>query len=203
MTIHLYENDLPDDLNLSGDLAVDSETMGLNLHRDRLCLMQISTGDGNAHLVQFKDQKFDCPNLKKLLSNKDIQLIFHYARFDVAAIKHYLGIECPSIFCTKIASRLCRTYTDKHGLKNVTKELLNIDMNKQQQCSDWGSPEISELQKEYAASDVLHLHQLRDILKTNLERENRDEIAQKCFDFIVTRATLDLEGWPDTDIFAH
>ncbi|MGB1077114.1 MAG: ribonuclease D [Bdellovibrionales bacterium] len=203
MTIYLYENDLPNDLKLVGDLAIDTETMGLNLHRDNLCLIQISTGDGHAHLVQFKDRKYDCPNLKALLSDKSTEKIYHFARFDVAAIKHFLGIDCGPIFCTKIASRLCRTYTDKHGLKNLTKELLDIDLNKQQQCSDWGSTEISEQQKEYAASDVLHLHALRDILKERLIRENRDELAQKCFDFLLTRATLDLEGWNDFDIFAH
>ena len=203
MTIHLYENDLPDNLKLEGDLAIDTETMGLNLHRDSLCLIQISTGDGNAHLVQFKDRKYDCPNLKKLLSDKNTQKIYHFARFDLAAIKHFLGVDCGPVFCTKIASRLCRTYTDRHGLKNLTKELLDIDLNKQQQCSDWGTSEISEQQKEYAASDVLHLHALRDILKERLKRENREQIAQECFDFLITRATLDLEGWADFDIFQH
>ena len=203
MAIHLYENDLPDSLQLEGDLAIDSETMGLNINRDRLCLIQISTGNGDAHLVQFKDGKFDCPNLKKLLSDTKTEKIFHFARFDIATIKHNLDIDCFPIFCTKIASRLCRTYTEKHGLRNVVKELLDIDLDKQQQSSDWGADTISEQQQLYAANDVLYLHELRDILKARLIRENRMDLAQSCFDFLPSRATLDLEGWPDTDIFAH
>ena len=203
MSIHLYENDLPDDLNLVGDLAIDTETMGLNLHRDNLCLIQISTGDGNAHLVQFKDRKYDCPNLKKLLADTTTEKIYHFARFDIASIKQYLGIDCGPIFCTKIASRLCRTYTDKHGLRNLTKELLNVNLDKQQQCSDWGTFDISADQKQYAANDVLFLHKMRDILKVRLEREGRTELAQSCFTFLPARADLDLIGWPDTDIFSH
>ena len=203
MTIYLYENDLPDDLKLEGDLAIDCETMGLNLHRDNLCLIQISTGDGNAHLVQFKDRKYDCPNLKALLSNPKTEKIFHFARFDIAAIKAYLDVDYTSIFCTKIASRLCRTYTDKHGLRNVTKELLGVDLDKQQQCSDWGAEDITELQQIYAANDVLYLHKLRDILKERLIREDRMALAQQCFDFLPARSDLDLLGWPETDIFAH
>ncbi|MBL4589745.1 MAG: ribonuclease D [Alphaproteobacteria bacterium] len=203
MSIHLYENDLPDDLNLVGDLAIDTETMGLNLHRDNLCLIQISTGDGNAHLVQFKDRKYDCPNLKKLLADTTTEKIYHFARFDIASIKQYLGIDCGPIFCTKIASRLCRTYTDKHGLRNLTKELLNVNLDKQQQCSDWGTSDISADQKQYAANDVLFLHKMRDILKVRLEREGRTELAQSCFTFLPARADLDLIGWPDTDISSH
>ncbi len=203
MSIHLYENDLPDDLNLAGDLAIDTETMGLNLHRDNLCLIQISTGDGNAHLVQFKDRKYDCPNLKKLLADKTTEKIYHFARFDIASIKQYLGVDCGPIFCTKIASRLCRTYTDKHGLRNLTKELLNVNLDKQQQCSDWGTSDISDDQKQYAANDVLFLHKMRDILKVRLEREGRTELAQSCFTFLPARADLDLIGWPETDIFSH
>ena len=203
MSIHLYENDLPDDLNLVGDLAIDTETMGLNLHRDNLCLIQISTGDGNAHLVQFKDRKYDCPNLKKLLADTTTEKIYHFARFDIASMKQYLGIDCGPIFCTKIASRLCRTYTDKHGLRNLTKELLNVNLDKQQQCSDWGTSDISADQKQYAANDVLFLHKMRDILKVRLEREGRTELAQSCFTFLPARADLDLIGWPDTDIFSH
>ena len=203
MSIYLYENDLPSDLVLSGDLAIDTETMGLDLHRDNLCLIQISTGDGNAHLVQFKDRQYDCPNLKTLLANTETEKLFHYARFDIAAIQKYLDVNCGPVFCTKIASKLCRTYTDKHGLRNLVKELLDIDLDKQQQASDWGTDSLSEKQQIYAANDVLYLHKLRDILKSRLTRENRLEIAQACFDFLPSRVALDLEGWPEHDIFAH
>ncbi len=204
MTIYLYENDLPENFSLlTGDLAIDTETMGLNLYRDRLCLIQISNGDGNAHLVQFKDKLYDCPNLKKLLSDPTTEKIFHFARFDLACIKYYLGIDCTPVFCTKIASRLCRTNTDRHGLRNITKELLNVDLDKQQQCSDWGDAEISKQQQVYAADDVLYLHALRKTLKDRLIRDNRLELAQSCFEFLPTRARLDIEGWIDTDIFIH
>ncbi len=203
MSITLHENDLPHDITLAGDLAIDTETMGLNLHRDRLCLLQVSTGDGHAHLVQFKDGNFDCPTLKKLLSDTTTEKIFHFARFDVASIKQYLDIDCTPVFCTKIASYLARTNTDKHGLRNVAKDLLGVDIDKQHQCSDWGAATLSDQQQHYAANDVLYLHKMRDILKARLQREDRVELAQKCFDFIPTRAHLDLAGWGDQDIFSH
>lgn len=205
--IYLYENDLPDtlpdNLTLDGDLAIDTETMGLNPHRDRLCLVQISNGDGNAHLVQLKDGTFDCPNMKKLLSNQSTTKLFHYARFDIAIIRHYLNIECGPIFCTKIASKLSRTNTDKHGLRNLLKDLLDVDLDKQQQCTDWGVDKITEAQQKYAANDVLYLHRARDILTERLNRDNRLPLAEECFKFLPARATLDLAGWGEDDIFAH
>lgn len=205
--IYLYENDLPntlpDNLNLEGDLAIDTETMGLNPHRDRLCLVQISNGDGNAHLVQLKDKKFDCPNLKKLLSNTKTEKLFHYARFDIAIIRHYLGVECSPIFCTKIASKLARTNTDRHGLRNLLKDLLDVDLDKQQQCTDWGAENITEAQQKYAANDVLYLHKARNILTDRLKRDGRLDLAKECFSFLPTRASLDLAGWDDHDIFSH
>jgi ribonuclease D len=203
MTIYLYENDLPAGLEFPNGVAIDSETMGLNPIRDRLCLIQLSSGDGNAHLVQFKDPAYEAPNLKKLLSDPTIDKIFHFARFDIAAIMAYLNVECHPVYCTKTASRLVRTFTDRHSLKELCRELLGIEMSKQQQSSDWGAATLSEDQKAYAASDVLYLHQLREKLDLMLARENRTELAQACFDFLPVRAALDLEGWPDFDIFAH
>ncbi len=203
MTVTLHRNDLPDGLDFGDSVAVDTETLGLSLTRDPLCLVQLSAGDGNAHLVQMDRSSYDCPNLKALLGDPAVQKIFHFARFDVAMVKTYLGVCMAPVYCTKIASKLVRTYTDRHGLKDLTRELIGKDMSKQQQSSDWGADELSQAQQAYAASDVLYLHQLRDRLNLMLEREGRMELAQACFDFLPTRCDLDLAGWPDTDIFAH
>lgn len=203
MSVYLHQNDLADDLIISGDIAIDTETMGLNNARDRLCVLQLSNGDGSAHLVQFQPDNFAAPNLKKLLSNKESTKILHFARFDIAVIKKYLGIELENIFCTKIASRLARTYTDAHGLKELCKELLDIQLSKQQQSSDWGAKELSKEQLKYAASDVIYLHRIRAKLMNMLEREGRTEIANQCFLFLNHRTNLDLLGWQDIDIFAH
>lgn len=202
MSIVLHQNDLPNDLDLGPIVAIDTETMGLQPARDRLCLVQLSSGDGTAHLVQMTDKSFDAPNLKRLVSDASVQKLFHFARFDVAILKKYLGVECPNVYCTKIASRLVRTYTDKHGLKHICRELLGVELSKQQQSSDWGAKELSTEQMNYAASDVYYLHKLKAQLDMMLEREGRTELAQSCFEFLGTRATLDLEGWP-YDIFEH
>ena len=201
--IHLHQTDIPDGLDFGTSVAIDSETMGLNLSRDRLCLLQLSAGDGVCHLVQFRDGNFDAPNLRRLMTNPDVTKIFHFARFDLAAIERYLGVTCAPVYCTKIASKMVRTYTDRHGLKELCRELLGIDISKQQQSSDWGSTELKPEQLQYAASDVLYLHQLREILNQRLERENRTTEAQACFDFLPMRAHMDLIGWNDIDIFAH
>lgn len=198
----LYYNDLPAHFKMSKDLAVDTETMGLKHTRDRLCLVQIADGHGKVAMVKF-DSDYSAPNLKKLLTNPEQCVIFHYARFDVATLKYYLDIDIPNIFCTKIASKLVRTYTESHGLRELCRELLGITISKQQQSSDWGNKELSKEQIDYALRDVLHLHSLRDILTDMLKREGRYEIAQKLFKFIDTRAELDLMGWADIDIFAH
>ena len=203
MTITLHQGDLSDDISFSGAVAIDTETMGLNPNRDRLCLIQLSSGDGDAHLVQIADGQTDAPNLKKLLEDPDLIKIFHFARFDVAVLKKYLNADVAPSYCTKIASKLVRTYTDRHGLKDLTRELLAIDISKQQQSSNWGARELSKAQLEYAASDVYHLHKLMDKLNQMLESSGRVALAQQCFDFIPTRCTLDLEGWENTDIFAH
>ena len=203
MTVHYYKGDLPAGLDFGKAVAVDTETMGLSLTRDMLCVVQLSAGDGDAHVVQMDRKTYDCPNLKALLSEPGVEKILHFARFDVAMVERYLGVTLAPVFCTKIASKLCRTYTDRHGLKDVTRELVGVDMNKQQQSSDWGADELSPAQLEYAASDVLHLHTLRDRLSEMLEREGRMALARACFDFLPTRARLDLAGWPETDIFAH
>ncbi|MFK7939666.1 MAG: ribonuclease D [Roseovarius sp.] len=203
MANHLYKNDLPDGLDLGPVVAIDCETMGLNPHRDRLCVIQMSGGDGNAHLVQVAKGQTEAPNLCAMLTNPDVLKLFHFGRFDIAAMHNAFGALTAPVYCTKIASKLIRTYTDRHGLKFLLQELLSIDISKQQQSSDWGAPELSEAQLAYAASDVLYLHALRDELNTRLEREGRDALAQSCFDFLPTRAVLDLEGWPDTDIFSH
>ena len=195
--------DLPANLDLGTLVAIDSETMGLKPHRDRLCLIQLSSGDGNAHLVKFEQQNYNAPNLVKLLENSDITKIFHYARFDVAVINKYLQAQIDSIYCTKIASKLVRTYTDKHGLKDLCKELLLLDLSKQQQSSDWGAKDLTEEQKIYAASDVLYLHKIKEILDQRLLREGRDELADFCFKFLQTRANLDLIGFENEDIFSH
>ncbi|MDA7423873.1 ribonuclease D [Thalassococcus lentus] len=203
MTNHLYQGDLPDDLDLGPVVAIDCETMGLHPHRDRLCVVQLSGGDGNAHLVQIAKGQTAAPNLARLLENPDVLKLFHYGRFDIAAMYNTFGALAAPVYCTKIASRLVRTYTDRHGLKALTQELLSVDISKQQQSSDWGAEELTTAQQDYAASDVLHLHRLRDELNRMLAREDRTELAQACFDFLPTRAKLDLAGWPDIDIFAH
>ena len=203
MPIDLYRGDLPSGLNLGSVVAIDSETMGLKPQRDRLCLIQLSSGDGNAHLVQFERCNYTAPNLVKLLEDPDITKVFHYARFDVAIIKKYLRAQTNSIYCTKIASKLVRTYTDKHGLKDLCKELLNLDLSKQQQSSDWGAKNLTEEQKKYAASDVLYLHKIKEILDQRLLREERDKLAAFCFEFLQTRANLDLIGFENEDIFSH
>ncbi len=203
ITIHLYKNDLPAGLKLEGDLAVDTEAMGLINRRDRLCLVQLSTGDGDAHLVQFAPGKYDAPHLKKLLTSPATVKLFHFARFDVAIMQHYLGVLVENIYCTRTASKLVRTFTDRHGFKDLCKELLGIDISKQQQSSDWGADTLSPEQQQYAANDVLYLHQLRTKLDVMLVREGRAALAKRCFNFIPTRALLDLEGWENDDIFAH
>jgi ribonuclease D len=203
MNIKLHRGDLPADLKFGSVLAVDTETMGLNPIRDRLCLVQLSAGDDNCDLVQIPRGTCQAWNLKRLLEDESVLKIFHFARFDVAALKHHLGIDCRPVYCTKIASRLVRTFTDRHGLKDLCKELLGIDLSKQQQTSDWGAEDLTSDQLRYAASDVLHLHALKARLDAMLEREARGELAQSCFAFLRTRAELDLGGWSDPDIFAH
>ncbi len=203
MAIKLYKGDLPAGLDFGTSVAVDSETLGLVARRDKLCVVQLSSGDGNAHLIQLDRSTYDAPNLKALFANLQITKIFHYARFDVAVIKHYLGIDTAPLYCTKIASKLTRTYTDRHGLKDLIKELLGIELNKQQQSSDWGAHVLSDAQKQYAAQDVLYLHELKSRLDQMLEREGRMGIAQACFEFVPTRAALDLAGWIEEDVFAH
>lgn len=203
MTNHFYIRDLPDDLDLGSSVAIDCETMGLNPHRDRLCVVQLSNGDGTAHIVQIEQGQTKAPNLEKLLKDPQVLKLFHFGRFDIAAMYNAFGALCEPVYCTKIASKLIRTYTDRHGLKYLLQELLSIDISKQQQSSDWGATTLSEAQIEYAASDVLYLHRLKDELDTRLEREGRADLAQACFSFLPTRAKLDLAGWPETDVFAH
>jgi ribonuclease D len=201
--IHLHKGDLPAGLSLGDSIAVDSETMGLDLGRDRLCLLQLSAGDGVCHLVQFAKDGYDAPNLKALLADPGVTKIFHFARFDLAAIRRYLGVDCAPVYCTKIASKLVRTYTDRHGLKDLCRELLGAEISKQQQSSDWGAAELSPEQLAYAASDVLYLHELRAKLDAMLAREGREALARACFDFLPARAALDIAGWDEIDIFAH
>ena len=201
--IHLHKGDLPGGLNFGDAVAIDSEAMGLKTERDRLCVVQLSAGDGVCHLVQFAQGEYNAPNLSAVLSDPKVVKIFHYARFDVAILKRYLGVDCQPIYCTKIASQIARTYTDRHGLKDVCRELVGVEISKEQQSSNWGAEELSESQQVYAAGDVLYLHRVRDALQQMLVREGRAELAQQCFDFLGTRAQLDLEGWGDTDIFAH
>ena len=203
MTNHVYKGDLPDNLDLGPVVAVDCETMGLNPKRDRLCLVQLSCGDGNAHLVQVSKGQTLAPNLCRMLEDKNVLKLFHFGRFDIATMLEAFGSLTAPVYCTKIASRLIRTYTDRHGLKNLLQELLAVDISKQQQSSDWGATRLTKAQVEYAASDVLYLHQLRECLNEILIREGRMDLAQSCFDFLPTRAQLDLAGWPETDIFAH
>jgi len=201
-TVELYKGDLPPGRFTAKAIAVDTETLGLNPHRDRLCLVQLSDGDGTAALVQIAPGA-DAPELKRLLADASVLKIFHYARFDVAVLKHYLGVDTAPIYCTKIASKLARTYTDRHGLKDLCRELLGIELSKQQQSSDWGADMLSPDQLNYAASDVLYLHALKERLDAMLEREGRQHFAHACFAFLPVRAELDLKGWPETDIFAH
>ena len=203
VTNFLYKKDLPDDLSLGPIVAIDCETMGLNPHRDRLCLVQLSDGDGNAHLVQIEKDQSEAPNLCKLLEDPNTLKLFHYGRFDIAAMYHAFGALAAPVYCTKIASKLVRTYTDRHGLKNLLEQLLKVDISKYQQMSDWGALNLKDAQLDYAASDVLYLHKLKDKLDAMLAREGRTDLAQSCFDFLPTRAKLDLAGWPDTDIFSH
>jgi ribonuclease D len=205
MSIYFHEEDLPADVSFGeGPIAVDTEAMGLNPARDRLCLVQLSDGRGDEHLVRFaRGSNFAAANLKTLLADPNRLKIYHFARFDVGIMKHYLGIMAGPLFCTRTASRLVRTYTDRHGLKELVKEMLNVDLSKQQQTSDWGAPEINDAQREYAASDVRYLHQLKEKLDERLVREGRVELARACFDFLPHRAMLDLAGWAEQDIFAH
>ncbi|MBC7768671.1 MAG: ribonuclease D [Phycisphaerales bacterium] len=203
VAVYLHKGDLPGSVSFNGPVAVDSETMGLSLIRDSLCLVQISDGGGEAHLVQLDRASYDAPNLKRVLSDPDVLKLFHFARFDVAMFMRDLSVIAAPIYCTKIASKLVRTYTDRHGLKDLTKEVLGRDISKDQQSSDWGAPELTDAQLAYAASDVLHLHALKERLDAMLTREGRVEVAQSCFDFLPTRAALDLAGWEDVDIFAH
>ncbi len=203
MAIKLYKGDLPSGLDFGSAVAVDTETLGLIPRRDKLCLVQLSSGDGNAHLVQLDRSSYDAPNLKALLTNPDVVKIFHFARFDVAVLKHYLGVDVAPLYCTKIASKLTRTYTDRHGLKDLIKELLGIELNKQQQSSDWGAHVLSDAQKQYAAQDVIYLHELKTRLDQMLAREGRIDVARACFAFVPARAALDLAGWTEEDVFAH
>ena len=204
MAVHFHEEDLPAGVLAPGPIAVDTETMGLVTPRDRLCLLQISDGQGDEHLVRFANgSRYDAPNLKAVLADPARLKLYHFARFDLAAIEYYLGVLAAPVFCTKIASKLTRTYTDRHGLKNLVNELLGLDISKQQQSSDWGAPELNEAQRDYAASDVRFLHRLHEVLSQRLEREGRTALAQACFDFLPARSGLDIAGWADHDIFSH
>ncbi|WP_435164966.1 ribonuclease D [Falsirhodobacter sp. 1013] len=204
MTIHLHRNDLPDGLDLGPVVAIDTETMGLDPRRDRLCVVQLSSGDGNAHLVQIAKGQTEAPNLERLLTDPAVIKLFHYGRFDIAALQKAFGVRTAPVWCTKIASKMIRTFTDRHGLKYLLTELVGVDVSKQQQTSDWGAEELTEAQKDYAASDVLYLHALKAELEHRLQREGRTELAQRCFDFLPTRAQLDLMGWDEpNDIFHH
>lgn len=203
MTNYVYQGDLPDGLDLGSSVAIDCETMGLNPHRDRLCVVQLSGGDGDAHLIQVARGQTRAPNLERMLTDPNVLKLFHFGRFDIAAMYHAFGALAQPVYCTKIASKMVRTYTDRHGLRQLLQELVGVDISKQQQQSDWGAEDLSPAQLDYAASDVLHLHKLRAALDARLAREGRSELAQACFDFLPTRAALDLAGWPDADIFSH
>ena len=203
MTVYLHEGDLPDGLDLGPEVAIDSETMGLRLRRDPLCVVQLSSGDGHAHVVRLNRPAYDCPNLKRLLADPKVLKLFHFGRFDIGMFDLHLGVETRPVYCTKIASKLARTYTDRHGLKDVARELAGVDMSKAQQSSDWGAAVLSQAQLDYAASDVLYLHAIKAKLDAMLEREGRAELARACFDFLPTRSRLDLAGWDEIDIFAH
>ena len=203
MTVTLHQGDIPSSLDFGSSVAIDTETMGLRPVRDRLCLVQLSSGDGNAHIVQFKADDYAAPNLKKMLADPDIIKLFHFARFDIAALWMYLDVLTTPVYCTKIASRLARTFTNRHSLKALCSELLKTELNKQQQTSDWGASTLTEAQLQYAASDVLYLHRLREVLDSILLREGRMELAHSCFNFLPSRALLDVAGWNDEDIFEH
>lgn len=203
MTVYLHEGDLPDDLDLGPVVAVDSETMGLRFRRDPLCVVQLSSGDGDAHVVRLNRPAYDCPNLKRVLADPQVLKLFHFGRFDIGMFQLHLGVDTAPVYCTKIASKLARTYTDRHGLKDVVRECAGVELSKAQQSSDWGSPVLTQAQLDYAASDVLYLHAVKARLDEMLEREGRTELARKCFDFLPTRAALDLAGWDEQDIFAH
>ncbi|CAA7613080.1 Ribonuclease D [Candidatus Terasakiella magnetica] len=203
MTVFYHRNDLPDNIDLGPVVAIDSETMGLHLHRDRLCVIQLSSGDGDAHVVHFPEPRWHAPNLVRMLSDPQVVKLFHFARFDLAMIRRHFGIRCMPVFCTKIASKLTRTNTDRHGLKDLCKEMLNVDLSKQQQSSDWGADQLTPEQLNYAASDVLYLHALKAKFEVLLDREGRRPLAEACFDFLPDRAELDLAGWNEDDIFAH
>ena len=203
MTITLHKGDLPDGLDLGPVVAIDTETMGLQPHRDRLCLVQMSSGDGNAHLVQVAKGQTEAPNLARMLADPGVEKLYHFGRFDIAVLAHAFGVVTRPVYCTKIASKMVRTFTDRHGLRNLCQDLVGVDISKQQQSSDWGAEELSEAQLEYAASDVLYLHRIRAVLDERLAREGRTEMAAACFRFLPDRAMLDLAGWPEVDIFAH
>jgi ribonuclease D len=203
MPITVHQQDLPDDLDLGAVVAVDTEAMGLDPHRDRLCLVQLSGGDGDCHLVQFREADYGAPNLRRLLGDPAVEKLFHFARYDLAMIRRYLGVRCRPVYCTKIASKLTRTYTDRHGLRDLCQEFLGVDLSKQMQSSDWGAPELSEAQRAYAAGDVLYLHRLRERLDGMLAREGREALAAACFAFLPERVELDLAGWAQQDIFAY
>jgi ribonuclease D len=203
MPINLHQQDLPGGLDLGPVVAVDTEAMGLDPHRDRLCLVQLAAGDGECHLVQFREPDYRAPNLRRLLGDPTVEKLFHFARYDLGMIRHYLGVLCRPVYCTKVASKLARTYTDRHGLRELCQELLGIDLSKQMQSSDWGAPELSEAQLTYAAGDVLHLHRLREHLDGMLAREGREALAAACFAFLPERAELDLVGWAQQDVFAY
>lgn len=203
MKIHLHKGDLPHGLDLGRLVAIDTETLGLNPNRDRLCLAQLSAGANVCHAVQFSADRYAAPNLKKLLADPSVTKLFHFARFDMAVFRRYLEVDCKPVYCTKIASKLVRTYTDRHGLKDLVRELLGVELSKEQQSSDWGASELSEKQLAYAANDVAYLHQLKSVLDGMLTRESRTHLARACFDFLPVRAELDLGGWEETDIFAH
>ena len=203
MAVTLHRGDLPADLRFGASVAVDTETMGLNPERDQLCVVQLSAGDGNAHIVQLDRGTYNAPNLRALMADQNVLKIYHFARFDVAMLQRYLGVVTSPVYCTKVASKLVRTYTDRHGLKDLVKELANVDLSKQQQSSDWGARDLTEAQLAYAASDVLYLHEVKAVLDGMLAREGRMELAKACFAFLPVRAALDLAGWPEEDIFAH
>ena len=203
MTVHLHEGDLPSGLDLGPEVAIDSETMGLRFRRDPLCVVQLSAGDGDAHVVRLNRPAYDCPNLKRLLVDPAVLKLFHFGRFDIGMFQLHLGVETRPVYCTKIASKLARTYTDRHGLKDVVRETVGVDLSKAQQSSDWGAAELTQAQLDYAASDVLYLRAVKARLEEMLEREGRAELARKCFDFLPSRSALDLAGWDEMDIFAH
>jgi ribonuclease D len=203
MAVTLHEGDLPAGLSFGASVAIDTETLGLNPHRDRLCLAQLSAGDGNAHLVRFAQGQYEAPRLKALLADASVTKIFHFARFDLAVLSHRLGVMPSPVYCTKIASKLVRTYTDRHGLKDLCRELIGVELSKEQQSSDWGAPKLTAEQQAYAASDVLYLHKMKAVLDTMLAREGRTDLAAATFRYLPTRVALDLGGWPEDDIFAH